>query len=86
MKQPIHVRDACDTPAHAENSYLDSFGGISPWLVGLVSLACGDVAYRGSTLWGKPAYLMARMPKGDRRNGGIPYVVYLESSLRVIPE
>ena len=49
-KQPIHLRDAHDTPAHAENSYLDSFGGISPWLVGLVSLACGEVAYCGSTL------------------------------------
>lgn len=47
---PSILRDARDTPAHAENSYLDSFGGISPWLVGLVSLACGEVAYRGSTL------------------------------------
>lgn len=85
-KQPIHVRDARDAPVHAERSYLDSFGGISPWLVGLVSLACGEVVYRGSTSWGKPAYLMASMPKGDRRNGGIPSMVYLGSSLRAIPE
>ena len=29
---------------------------------------------------------MDTMPKGDRRNGGIPYMVYLESSLRAILE